>query len=159
MPNNNAINAFTRSSGWTSFTTTITATANPTLGAGSTITSYYLQFGKLLYLMMRFNNVSITGATAGTGIYSFNLPSGFSINSSIAKTNPYSVLGSTKAWQPSTPSNQGIGVAAVIADFTHYSILMYNTSAALCNFISDSWYSVANPVLYTYSAELCIPIN
>lgn len=72
---------------WTTYTPTITATAagtNPTLPTSASITGSYTVQGKVMLLNIRYSALSVTGGTAGTQSYSFNLPAGFVIDNTKA---------------------------------------------------------------------------
>lgn len=159
MAANNVINVDMTSSGWTLFTTTITATTtSPTLGAGSTTQSYYLQVGKILYVKFIFTNVSITGATSGSGTYLFNIPSGFTINSSIVTfSNPDFAMGSS-IFKNGSGSVIGFGIVTA-HNSTNYKIMMYTNGVTAFNFLSSTYLAINNATLYSYSASVQVPIN
>lgn len=158
MAGNNAINAVTSSSGWTSFTTTITAvTTNPTQGAGATKTSYYLQEGKVLRIV--FNYKQTAAGTAGSGTYLFSIPAGFTINTTVvsptlfADSNCRTAIGSGTCHIPGT----AIGPAnPIVYDATRYAVLASSVPAT--EIVSNSFYALSSSTLY-YSWELAIPIT
>lgn len=154
MSGNNKINAFTSSYGWTAFTTTVTATTTaPTYGAGSTIKSYYLQYGNVLFLTLSITAVNGSGSN-GSGMYLFNLPSGFTMNPSIVSfPNSVFALGSGTAYVQSNGDN-GSGIALAY-DSTHYILLLYSRIAGQNQFVASTTYVATSSNL---GASLQIPI-
>lgn len=72
---------------WTTYTPTITATAGgttPTLPTGAFITGSYTVQGKVMLLNIRYSSAGTALATAGTQSYSFNLPGGYTIDTTKA---------------------------------------------------------------------------
>ena len=153
MAGNNAINAVTSSSGWTSFTTTITSTGTaPTEGTGVTKSSYYIQVGKTLFIQFFYNQ---TGAgTAGTGDYLFNTPPGFTIDTTIVPTlNTFMSLGSCAAIGV---ANTGIG-SVVIHDSTHYKLFMYANGTTVVANVGAAWFALsASNARYSAQVQLTI---
>jgi hypothetical protein len=67
---------------WQPFTTTITATTtNPTISSGAIVTSYYMVYGKMMFVY--FTLYQTGGGTGGDGTYLFSIPPGFTFNSGI----------------------------------------------------------------------------
>jgi hypothetical protein len=159
---------------WTPFTTTITAvTTNPTLPkAGSyKIQSYYLKFGKILYVFMIYSQ-SALGVT-GSGIYLFNIPPGFTINTTIApvynqttatSATPryFSALGSWFQCASNTsPSLSNIPISmgcAAVYDATHYLAVNTYSWAYLVGETPSQTPGLGDMTYLTYSAMLSIPI-
>ncbi len=140
MSVNNQINSPTNSMGWTSFTTSITATTTtPTLGTIVVNNSYYLQMGKTLYI--KYNFYQTVPGTAGSGTYLFNIPAGFSINTVIeSPTGIYPSIGSgTIAIQNFT----GILVPYVY-DVTHYALLAYASTTTNVSPVGSTFFSLAS---------------
>lgn len=152
MEPNNQINAPTSSTGWTSFTTTISAvTTSPTTGTILNNTSSYLQMGKMLFVKYFFNQ---SGAgTAGSGIYLFNIPSGFTINTTVVPAVNAKIpnLGSAS----SVSVGNGIGIPYVY-DSTHYALFLNGTATTQINPVSDVWFNLTTSV--SYAVNLRIPI-
>jgi hypothetical protein len=68
---------------WTSFTTNILASVTNPTGLTGTATSYYMQIGKVLFIKYQYRQTA-AAATPGSGFYIFNLPPGFTINTTVA---------------------------------------------------------------------------
>ena len=152
MATNNIVNLQTKSS-WTSFTTTITATTtNPTPGTGVTKSSYYLQMGKILFVKFFFNENA--GGADGSGVYLFNIPTGFTINTTVAPiSNNQSTFGNCTCLNNLA---SGFG-AVVIGDSTHYMLIAYASTTTQANYVSNTWYGMSfSPSMYCVSAQLPI---
>ena len=139
MKINNKINSQTSSQGWTAFTTTVTATTtSPTYGAGSVIKSYYLQQGKVLFVTLSITAVNGSGSN-GSGVYLFNLPSGFTMNTSIVSfPNSDFAIGSATAYVQGNGDN-GTGIA-IAYDSTHYALFLFSSQAFTSSFVSNIWF-------------------
>ena len=69
---------------WTSFTMSITgSTSNPTKGTVSVDKAYYKQIGDSLEIT--YTIIQTAAGAAGSGVYLYNLPSGYLINSARKK--------------------------------------------------------------------------
>jgi hypothetical protein len=151
----NSINGANPSS-WTPFTTTITAdTTNPTIGSTSTITSYYWLTGKMLSIQLSFT-ADGTG-TNGSGTYLFNLPAGYTINTTVCPSiigSPLGGFGPCFLWL--NGGNYGIG-NAFNYNGTLYYIILYATSITAPNAYSSGWYGMSSA--FNLTANLNIPIN
>jgi len=127
---------------WTAYTPTIvTNTTNAIPGAGSTFNCYYLQSGKTLYINMTFTNTS-TG-TDGSGPYRFSMPTGFTINTTVAPifdgTNYTGHLG-VNYIQVLSASILGTGDCFTYDSTHYYPVLCDGTFAS--NPFADTWYGV-----------------
>jgi hypothetical protein len=135
---------------WTVFTTFITATSlNPTTGSDAVMNSAYLQINNILFIQMRFSQSQL--GLAGLGSYLFNLPSGFTVNTTIAPTG--ACLGSANATTGTSAYASG---DASVYDSTHYTLGMGTGGTSYI--VGALYYSLLNLNL-TYSANLIIPIN
>lgn len=146
---NNQINAPTWSTGWTSFTTTISAvTTAPTTGTVLNNTSSYLQMGKMLFIKFFFNQSS--GGSAGSGIYLFSIPSAFTINTSVVPAVNAQIpnLGSVSVI---TGGAVAIGVPYVY-DSTHYGIFIYGSTTTQISPMSNAWFSLTGSI----SISVCL---
>ena len=153
MAGNNAINAVTSSSGWTSFTTTVTATTtNPTQGTGVTKSSYYIQVGKTLFIQFFYSQTG--GGAGGSGDYLFNIPPGFTINTTVSPAlNTLAVLGSCSLIETVL---LGVGTV-VIGNSTNYKLLSYKAGSTAVNYASAAWFDMSQaPLRYCVSAQLPI---
>jgi len=148
---------------WTSFTTTISGTSTaPTPGSGATLTSYYLQMGKMLFINMNFSQIN--AGSAGSGYYLFNLPTGFSINTSVSGVlsvgSPYSYpsAGSCIA----TLGNNSYDTGSVLVhSSSFYALALYNASlnsSFIIGNVGSGYYILGNAIV-TYSATAMLPIN
>lgn len=156
MLTNNMINSPTISTGWIPFTTTVTATTTaPTYGAGTTINSYYRQQGKMLLLTLSITAV-ISGSLNGSGTYLFNLPPGFTMNTSIVSfPNSVFALGNATAYAQVT-AVYGIGIAQAY-DATHYALYLIITNPSkFAGYVSNSFFMAAAGS--NLGADLLIPI-
>lgn len=157
MAINNIVNTPTSSSGWTSFISTITASTPPTIGAGSSITSYYLQIGKILYVTFAFTNAG-TG-TNGVGTYLVNIPSGFTMNSSIVSfSNPESTLGTCRISNQVAGPDYAIGVV-LAQSATQYRIVVNSSSSGAENYWSSTFFNFVTANNFCVSAMMRIPIT
>ncbi len=154
MAGNNAINAITSSSGWTSFTTTITASSNPSKGTVVTDLSYYLQLGKMLFVKWNFQS---TSGSVGSGVYSFSIPAGFTIDT--AKT------GTANQTVSNFMPNIGIGWASnsttngeVLPLFVATSTTYKAFSPGNAQFISNTIYGLGQTAGNSFCFDLQIPI-
>jgi len=140
---------------WTSFTTTITATiTNPTPGSGYTLISSYLQVGKLLYIQMYFS--SPNAGSAGNGIYLFNLPTGFTMNTSVVPAYSATAqfcLGSAQ----NTISGSGSVGGAIAYNSGNYCLYGSDPFGDL-SFIQSGFYDLSNAGV-NYATSLIVPIN
>ncbi len=157
MSSNNAINAPTSSSGWTSYVTTITgSTTSPTTGTVSYNQSYYLQVGKILYLTYSFAKTS--GGTAGSGYYIWSIPAGFTIDTTVVKAFTNATPGTFTALGPAFQENYGISASSgsvAALDGTH--LVMFTMLNQ--NFVGSggSFYPMTlNPLHYSFSATIPI---
>ncbi|MDP1614443.1 MAG: hypothetical protein Q8L68_01460 [Methylococcales bacterium] len=158
MPTNNSINVTTSSSGWTAFTTSITAvTTNPVLGSGATTTSFYLQYGKMLFLNFSLINTTLT--TAGSGTYIFNMPDQFTIDRSryIFANSPtisgtMIPLGAARGFAGTVT---GVG-SGVYTNTVSYSIVLLSSFTENSNLISSTFFPLNT--LSFVSVDLLIPI-
>lgn len=151
---NNRINSPTNSSGWKSFTTNITGSvANPTPNTVTTL-SYYLQYGNMLYI--NYYYVCASGGGAGSGIYQFSIPSGFTIDTTIMPTlvgsNFRSPLGFGTIAQGSV---RGLAFSYLYNNTT-YAIVPNASGTTSFVTMSASWYGLSSAA--TVSANLSIPI-
>ncbi len=72
---------------WTTYTPVITGSiTNPTY-AGCYVYASYSVVGKIMYLNFNFTNTGVSGMTAGSGNYQINMPSGYTINTTIAPSS------------------------------------------------------------------------
>jgi len=117
-----------------------------------------MQNGKILFINLTFTNAAV--GTDGSGVYRFNLPSGFSINTAVAipfdGTNYTGHLGSAFIDWPSTPIAvlaYGVGVTY---DSTHYYLVLMDQNENI-NPYGSSWYGVQE--VFYITANLIIPIN
>ena len=150
---NNKINSPTNSLGWASFTTTVSATTtNPTSGTIAVNVSYYLQMGKMLYI--KYNYKQTAAGTAGSGTYLFNIPTGFTIDTSIMAATQYPCFGSAGLFD-TTAGQSGLGYPYVV-DNTHYAILANESGTTTIQPISDVWFAFGDAI--SYSVSLKIPI-
>jgi len=141
---------------WTPYTTVISAiSSNPTPGSGYVLTSYYMQIGKVLNIQVYFNQSN--AGTAGSGMYLYSMPPGFSINTAIAPVFSgsvgYSTLGNYIALYPSQPPNVG---SAMCYDATHYVIYGFDAYGDE-EFISSTSYGLNTSPL-NFSLTLFVPI-
>lgn len=113
---------------WTSYTPTITgSTTNPTLATTKTLLARYRQIGKSLQIAFTYFAASSTGAANGSGAYLFSLPSGFTIDTTVAPivTTPTSVSNDFCGFSAST---LGIGVAGVNVSETTCAVVGSSTT-------------------------------
>lgn len=110
------------------FTPGLTATANPTLGSGSSQTGYYMQIG-LLVLGFATIKFGTSGTAAGTGNYRVSLP--VSADTAFYTSNTM-IIGSASS---TTAGNGRLGQ------------LRYQSSGTLANIYdsSNAQYSATNP--------------
>ena len=146
----NIINAPTDSSGWVPYTTTITAGIDPTPGAGAVSTSHYMLQGKLLHLSYIFSQT--TAGSAGSGIYLFNIPSGFTADASVVPN----VFGGVAA-------TIGIAYAHHLGSgYVHGQTILWDTSnyviVANATFITSGNFGLSSSPLI-YSANITIAIT
>lgn len=147
---NNSINLMTSSYGWTAYTGTISGTAtNPTLGAGATIFSYYLQFGKLLFVS--FSLVNAAGSTNGGGNYLFNIPSQFTLDQPISSGLTVSSIGEAQGLSGTTP---GAGFACATGNRSFMMLLI--TAPGVPYFASSTFFNLSTGCYL--SANLQMPI-
>jgi hypothetical protein len=159
MTFNNTIN----SSITKTYTVSITATTtSPTPGTGFTSVASYFTIGKMLYINYFFQQT--VAGTAGTGIYLFNLPPGFTVNATptplyVSVLN-FSNLGPVFAYTTNlsfsgccTPytSTQMAFLGFIINQTTQTSVTNITT-------ISNGVFPLTTAPL-TYSAYMEIPIN
>lgn len=161
MNSNNVINSSTNSNGWTSFTTSITATSvNPTKGTVVTDVSYFFPVGKILYVHYSYKQSS--AGSAGSGNYLFSIPSEFTINTNITGTfasNLRPAIGSFSSSIGSPVNRNGVG-SAFVYDATHYGILINAGDAdPQSNSNVSSGYFYLGLSTLSYSGILVIPIN
>jgi hypothetical protein len=92
--------------GWQTYTPTITASTNPNLGSGGSITGRYLQIGKTV-----FYDITVTWGTtslsAGTGAYALSLPVAMKAGFAMPVGNGAVFDSSATAFQPRTAINIG----------------------------------------------------
>jgi hypothetical protein len=148
---------------WTSFTTTITgSSSNPTPGTGYSLTSNYLQVGKLLFINMNFSQT--VAGIAGNGYYLFNIPSAFTINTSITGTfsssSPYPIPCIGNCIISFGSSTYSVGSVAVYNSSNYMFLVGYSTSAA-ASFVGgfgSAYYNLGN-VNVVYTTTVTVPIN
>jgi len=137
---------------WFSYTPTITGLV---LGS-ATLTSYYMQIGKVLFIQMSLKGGA--GSSAGSGTYIWSLPTGFTINLSIApvailaspSTGFFPSLGNATAYLPNVTSGVGCGSPA---SATTYYLFISNPNH---NAVSNVNYSFGSTS--TFTANLQIPL-
>jgi len=144
---------------WTSFTTSITGTTtSPTPGGGVTNKSYYLQVGKMLYVSFYYSQA--TPGSAGSGTYLFNLPSGFSINTSIINAASTSYTGSVLGTASMNNIGVGSGWGQVLAyNSTQYQILINSPGSSSSQPLSSSYFNLGSTNTLIYTAYLMVPVN
>ncbi|MDP1614444.1 MAG: hypothetical protein Q8L68_01465 [Methylococcales bacterium] len=157
---NNNIDVRTWSYGWTSFTTSITAvTTNPSLTITSSQSSYF-QFGKQLFLIFQVY-IASASPSRGNGVYLFNIPPGFTINTSIVRlVNNTATLGAVGGRDTNNGDNY-LGRASAF-DSTKYSMFIYDratTADGSTYYISSSSMSAFTASPIVLSSNLTIPIN
>jgi len=145
---------------WTSFTTTISAqTTAPTLGTGGSITSYYLQHGKRLFISLNVSNPAV--GSSGDGIYSLNLPPGYTIDSTAAPVGSGYAFASCLGPVYVVANRHGVGSSFPLGT-TSYYLYLYNSAPysggpfVLSYYWASSWYSAGQT--FVISANLSIPI-
>ena len=162
----NTINSPTSSSGWTSFTTIIDC--NPTAPTPGTIVqnvSYYLQFGNILYISYTF--AQSTAGTAGSGpAYLFNMPTGFTINTTIAPIyiTQYNTSHIGTCWGAFNPGGWVFTGVAVPANTNLYCLMAsVANSGSTVGATSGTLVGPANCTLnntsLSYTVKLAVPIN
>jgi hypothetical protein len=164
MVTNNTINndVTATSVTWTSYTTTITATTtNPTYSG--TIRSWYILISKTLFINFFYSQT--TAGTVGSGTYLFNLPPGFTINTTIAplyvSTTNFSSIGTiTAARNSAAASFYGTCVAF---NTTNYALLASGFNSARTLFLPFQLLGSANCSLAltntSFTGHLTIPVN
>jgi len=149
---------------WQSYTTTIQATTtNPTPGAGFQLNSHYLKQGKTLYIKAFFSQT--VAGTTGSGDYFYNLPPGFTADTSVTEIDPGDSVSSTEIY----PSGPNIGLITIrssnINNFSGIATLRSTTTYRLCapftgvnlRWQTSTWYDYADTTTQ-WSANLSIPI-
>jgi len=93
---------------WQNYTPTIgvySGTA-PTLATTNTLRARYKVVGKSLFISFTYFAASSTGASAGTGAYTISLPSGYTINTSLAQL-PSTIATATSNYSGADASTLG----------------------------------------------------
>lgn len=155
MSINNMINSATNSSGWTSFTTNITAIGtNPNPG-GQNRRSYYLQIGYLLNI--RYNFTCNSSGSGGSGAYIFNIPSGFTIDTSVVPTFASTARAALGCGFVINYSSSIAGFAVpYVYDSTNYLIAANATGSTSLASIGSTWYSLTDSIGIFVSLEVPI---
>jgi len=157
----NIVNMPSADGRWTSFTTTITAIAtNPTPGTGYTSVSYYMQIGKILHIIYGFSQP--VAGSSGAGGYLFNLPSGFTINTTVCPFLSSSIgvfagncIGTANIVV--TGVNNGLGVCLAY-DSSHYSIVAGNGAGLGYSQVSSGYFNLGFGAQQFYAC-LYVPIT
>lgn len=104
-----SLNSSTVCGTWKSYTPTIGATTTaPTVATTKTLKGLYKVIGKTLFLNFTYYAASNTGAVIGSGVYTFSLPTGYTINTSLASLP--STIG-TASYAGADGSTLGFGTA------------------------------------------------
>lgn len=154
---------------WQTYTPTIGATTTaPTLATTKTLRGRYRVVGKTLSVQFEYYASSATGATTGTGVYTFSLPSGYTINTTLAPI-PSTIVSSNGNYSGADGSTLGFGSAGATS-FTQCAVTPLSTNTVgLYMFISSDVNTSATLVgsgvlpvnannrTYRFTAE--IPIN
>ena len=121
---------------WTAYTPSIGGTTTaPTLATTHTKNANYMVLGKSLFINWLYNHTFATGSTAGAGSYTFNIPGGFTIDTSLViigtqttSGNDYTPIGSGTVTQDGNTS-----ATSVIAQSSTTLMLktIYNSGPAL----------------------------
>jgi len=148
---------------WQTYACTITATVtNPTYSG--TLICRYMVMGKMLFLMMTYTQT--VAGTAGSGYYTFDLPSGYSISSQIPLLNTTNgvicPLGTASAW-----NNGGWNLGGAAYAYSPTTFVIGGTVAegpiatsgsAIYVFVGSASWDIALSPSVTYAANLQIPI-
>jgi len=145
---------------WTSYTPTISATTTaPTLATTKTLIARYKVVGKSLHLAFTYFAAGTAGVNAGSGTYLFNLPNGFTINTSVAP--PPSSL--TAQYTCATGSTVGAGfvnsgsfITVVTATVATDTQLILVADANVSPIASGSYSIGASNMLIKFTAEIPI---
>lgn len=71
---------------WTSYTPTITGSGgNPTRASAYTETAYWRRVGSNMEIVYTYNQGNSAGAASGSGTYTWSIPSGFTVDTSIVQ--------------------------------------------------------------------------
>lgn len=149
---NNSINIETLSSVWTPFTTSITGSiTNPVTPVGATSSSYYIQMGKLLLITYSYQAGSGAGANNGNGAYRFNIPPGFTIDTTVC--SPVGISAALGYANVFGSTNPGWAIATIF-DSTTYAIFVYASANQNAGFLGASWFGIVR----NYNSNLVVPI-
>lgn len=146
---------------WTAYTPIIGgSTSNPTRASSYTETTYWRRVGDCMEIIYYYRQTSSVGAASGAGIYFWSIPSGFTINTTVAPT-PLTVssdpkqfntcLGSAGAYS-SVRSTSATGVVKIY-DSTNLCLHLHEGGTSHQAFGSgDFGFGAANTIQYTFTA-------
>ncbi|OHE63847.1 MAG: hypothetical protein A2001_01410 [Treponema sp. GWC1_61_84] len=152
-------------SSWTSFTMSITATVtSPSKGGGVVERGYYRREGDCLHIIWKYKQTS--AGSSGAGSYYFNVPGGYSINTSISGMLSPTALGASVILDFDLSHVVGRGQAhlpninqTILSVHVYDSTKLYMTGIATStNTISAATYALGNSAL-EYYMDCLLPIS
>ena len=144
---------------WTPYTVTITgSTTDPTSGAGASLSGYYFQNGSNLYINVQF--FQNAAGTNGSGRYIFNIPPGFTINTSVSGVDNYSSMGLNPVWGSGLINNYGTssGIMNVMPHSSNSLLALITDTTGTGYFGSASSYAFSNTNM-AFSFNVTLPLT
>jgi hypothetical protein len=145
----------------TSFGSAITATTAPTPATGSTTKYIYSVVGNTMYLQFSYSNPTANTGGSGTGVYLYNLPSGYTIDTSLIQTVTPGVAATTN--QNAYGTSLGNASFEIFSPYsqpaTCLGVSVYATSTATIAIFIPSYYQGSISSLYIWHGSTYFGYN